>query len=212
MVNKNENSSTIAIINLGIGNLSSVSRMLEKAMGSVVLVDEPDKLYTFTKILLPGVGHFDEGMSSLQRSGFASVIKDLSLDEKTLIIGICLGMQLLCRNSEEGNMPGLGLIDADVKKFTFPPDKKLKIPHMGWNIVHPAKSNPLLPQDSEEQRFYFVHSYKLVPDDPSITIGIADYGGEFCAAFQKDNIYGVQFHPEKSHRFGMALLKRFVEL
>ena len=127
-------------------------------------------------------------------------------------MGICLGMQLLCRNSEEGSAAGLGLIDASVRKLRSETDQSFKVPHMGWNIVRTARPNLILPEGLEEQRFYFVHSYKVVPSDPAVTIGTANYGGEFCVAFQKKNIFGVQFHPEKSHRFGMALMKRFVEL
>jgi glutamine amidotransferase len=127
-------------------------------------------------------------------------------------MGICLGMQLLCKHSEEGDVEGLGLVDATVKKFDFPNQPSLKVPHMGWNTLRTTRENPLLPMDDEERRFYFVHSYKVVPNNPSISIGQCDYGGEFCAAFQQGNVFGVQFHPEKSHRFGMALMQRCVEL
>jgi glutamine amidotransferase len=127
-------------------------------------------------------------------------------------MGICLGMQLLCLESEEGECSGLGLINAVVKKFVFPAGRNLKVPHMGWNVVSSTRENALLPNGTEVQRFYFVHSYKVVAANSEIVIGTANYGGDFCAAFQKDNIFGVQFHPEKSHRFGMALMKRFVEL
>ena len=110
-------------------------------------------------------------------------------------MGICLGMQRLRRGNEERYAAGLGLIDADVKEVLLPIELKLKVPHLGWNIVRPESSNPLIPHTEEEQRFYFVHSYKVVPDDPRIVIGTVDYGGEFCTAFQRDNIFGVQFHP-----------------
>ena len=145
----------------------------------------------------------------MQKTGFAQALVELIREKNVQMMGICLGMQVLCRSSEEGTVSGLGLIDADVRRFQY---NKLKIPHMGWNVVSSERANPLLPPNSEEERFYFVHSYKVVPDDTTITIGSADYGGEFCAAFQRGNVFGVQFHPEKSHRFGMKLMRRFVEL
>ena len=169
-------------------------------------------LEPFTKLILPGVGHFDHGIHAIRNMGINAEFLDDMLSCNGMILGICLGMQLLCRGSEEGSEPGLGLIDADVKKFRFSADDKMKVPHMGWNVVRTGTSNPLIPHTEEGQRFYFVHSYKVVPDDPSVVIGTANYGGEFCAAFQQGNVFGVQFHPEKSHRFGMALMKRFVEL
>ena len=204
--------SIVQIVDVGLGNIASIKRMIDKIGGKAVLVTKPTQLDQQSKIILPGVGHFDTGMIRLRETGFASVLTDPSKIQFLRILGICLGMQLLCRGSEEGELAGLGLIDADVKKFCFPPESKLKIPHMGWNVVSKPFENPLMPASDEEQRFYFVHSYKVIPDDPTITIGIADYGGEFCAAFQKRNFFGVQFHPEKSHRFGMGLLRRFVEL
>jgi len=202
----------IAIIDVGLGNIASIQRMLQKAGAQSILARKPDDLIRTEKVILPGVGHFNEGMKLLHMSGFAPVLERLIRSENIQVMGICLGMQMLCRSSDEGAAPGMGLIDADVRKFQFPESFKLQIPHMGWNIVSSAKVNALLPPCEEEQRFYFVHSYKVVPDDPLISIGTAEYGGEFCAAFQKGNVFGVQFHPEKSHRFGMELMRRFIEL
>lgn len=202
----------IGIINSRFGNMLSIQRMLACVGATGIFVATPKECVETDALILPGVGHFDEGMRALHNIGLVETIKHLAYETKTPILGICLGMQLLCRGSEEGSEPGLGLINADVRKFRFPADEKLKIPHMGWNVVRPGSSNPLISCTEEEQRFYFVHSYKVVPDDPSVVIGTANYGGEFCAAFQQGNVFGVQFHPEKSHRFGMALMKRFVEL
>ena len=148
----------------------------------------------------------------MRNLGFWDALIRYMADEKKHILGICLGMQLLCKYSEEGGCEGLSLVDAKVEKFDFSEEQKLKVPHMGWNTLRTARENPLLPMDEDERRFYFVHSYKVVPNNPDISIGQCDYGGEFCAAFQQGNVLGVQFHPEKSHRFGMALMKRFVEL
>lgn len=202
----------IGILNTGLGNLGSIQRMIEKVGGRAIYVASPADFESVSKIVLPGVGHFDEGMRALERSGLLpSLVKHVDEDGKP-ILGICLGMQLLCRGSEEGGELGLGMVDAEVAKFRFSPDQNLKVPHMGWNVVRSSRPNLLIPSVDEEQRFYFVHSYRVVPSDPDITIGSTTYGGNFCSAFNKDNIYGVQFHPEKSHRFGMALMKRFLDL
>jgi len=201
----------IAIVNIGLGNISSIQKVLQTIGYDAHLVGDASLLDKYRKIILPGVGHFDEGVRRLDANGFLGALS-MAISQDAHILGICLGMQLLCHNSEEGKLPGLGLIDADVKKFRFAPESKLKVPQMGWNVVSTARENPLLPVNTEEQRFYFVHSYKVVPADSAITIGTANYGEEFCAAFQQGNVFGVQFHPEKSHRFGMELMRRFVEL
>lgn len=205
-------SDLIGLINYGVGNLGSIQRMTEKAGGQSVLMSDVSELMHVKKIILPGVGHYSEGVRGLISSGFWEPLLEFANRESNSILGICLGMQLLCKHSEEGDVEGLGLVDANVKKFDFPNQPSLKVPHMGWNTLRTARENPLLPMDEEERRFYFVHSYKVVPNNPDISIGQCDYGGEFCAAFQQGNVFGVQFHPEKSHRFGMALMKHFVEL
>lgn len=202
----------IGIIDSGIGNISSVLKLVNLSGGVATVVNKESDFEELDKLILPGVGNFNAGMSALKAKDFSNLILNHVYAKGLQLLGICLGMQLLCRGSEEGSEPGLGLIDAEVIRFQFPPSLKLKVPHMGWNVVCAATSNPLIPHTEEEQRFYFVHSYKVVPDDPSVVIGTANYGGEFCAAFQQGNVFGVQFHPEKSHRFGMALMNRFCEL
>lgn len=202
----------ILILDCGTGNFSSIARMINLVGGECEIGHDVKKVKSASKIILPGVGHFDNGIKSIHQNGLTETLKCKVKNEKTPILGICLGMQLLCRMSEEGKEVGLEFIEADVVKFKFNSESKLKIPHMGWNVVQPTTYSTLLPLGMEEQRFYFVHSFKVVPDSDNITTGVADYGGKFCAAFQKDNVYGVQFHPEKSHRFGMNLLKRFVEV
>ena len=167
--------------------------------------------YLVSKIVLPGVGHFYTGVESLIEKDFFDEIRILVSGGNLSVLGICLGMQLLCTNSEEGEKSGLGLIDANVKRFYFNKEDKLKVPHMGWNKLKVVRKNSLIPSN-EQQRFYFVHSFYVQPVDKNITIATAKHGFEFCAAFQKGNVLGVQFHPEKSHRFGMALIKRFVEI
>jgi imidazole glycerol-phosphate synthase subunit HisH len=202
----------IGILSYGVGNLGSIKRMLEKAGGKVAFITEPCEMTGVEKLLLPGVGHFAEGVRALKNSGLWGPLVTRAQDSSTPIMGICLGMQLLCQHSEEGDILGLGIVDANVRKFSFSNDSELKVPHMGWNTLRTVRSNPIVPMDEKEQRFYFVHSYKVVPNNSEIAIANCDYGGEFCAAFQHGDVYGVQFHPEKSHRFGMELMKRFVEL
>ena len=202
----------IGIISIGLGNIASIHRMLEKLGEKSLLISSPGQLEEVSKVILPGVGHFNEGMARLSGAGFVDFFADEQRAQNLSVMGICLGMQLLCRNSEEGGTPGLGIVDAEVRKFNHSEDLNLKVPHMGWNVVASTRPNPLLAAGGPEQRFYFVHSYKVVPFDPRIVIGTANYGGDFCAAFQQGTVFGVQFHPEKSHRFGMELIRRFAEL
>ena len=159
---------------------------------------------------MPGVGAFDAGMTQLKQSGLDSFVKKVALADKKPVLGICLGMQLLGRKSEEGKMDGLGLIPFDTVRFQLE-DTELKIPHMGWDIVEFAQTTPLVENLSDQQRYYFVHSYHAKCDAMENVLMTCDYGYKFAAAVCKDNIMGVQFHPEKSHDFGMALLKNFVE-
>ncbi len=200
------------ILDYGLGNIASVIRMIEKVGGAAKSISTPEEICRSNKLILPGVGHFDRGMSQLAKQYLLEPLQERVLKQGTPIMGICLGMQLLCIRSEEGLLPGLGYVDADVSKFKSITDKHLKVPHMGWNNVNVTRSNPLIEARSEEQRFYFVHSYYVEPKSPDLVIMTATHGLEFCAAFQSENIFGVQFHPEKSHRFGMALMKNFLEL
>jgi len=217
MVNTQHSVSTytnaqVGIINAGIGNIKSIERMLLKAGSVPIVINSPGELANVKKVILPGVGHFDAGMKRLKDSGFQDALVSSIKCHQLTVLGICLGMQLLCHQSEEGLLPGLGLVNAVVEKFSVHQSFDMKVPHMGWNIVNSSKSNLLLPQSSQTARFYFVHSFKVIPVWPEIVIGETDYGGMFCSAFQQDNIYGVQFHPEKSHRYGLALMQRFIKL
>ena len=204
--------SKIGILNYGNGNHGSIQRMINKVGGQSSLINGPSELIKYRKIILPGVGNFSESVRLLHKHSLWEPLLKFTQSKEVSLMGICLGMQLLCKHSEEGNVDGLSLVDAKVEKFDFSYHESLKVPHMGWNTIRTIRPNTLLPMDNNERRFYFVHSYKVVPNDPRISIGQCDYGGEFCAAIQQDNILGVQFHPEKSHRFGMALIKNFVEL
>ena len=206
------NTSSVGIVNVGIGNIKSIERMLLKAGALPRIINTPEDLTHVNKVILPGVGHFDAGMKGLTESGFDIALVNSVKSGQLTVLGICLGMQLLCSQSEEGFLRGLGLVEAKVTRFIFDQSSNKKLPHMGWNIVKSPKNNILLPQHSEDSRFYFVHSYKVIPENHDIIIGETDYEGIFCSAFQQGNIFGVQFHPEKSHRFGLELMQRFLEL
>ncbi len=204
--------SLIFVPNYGCGNLASIARMVGKVGGEVVISSNPKDLAGAEKVILAGVGAFDHGMLGLREEGWIDALNEAALIRRVPILGICLGMQLMCKSSEEGLLPGLGWIDASVKRFSMPIVSALKVPHMGWNTVTVTKANPLIATDEDEQRFYFVHSYHVLCNRPTDTFAWARHGYDFSAAFCHENIFGVQFHPEKSHRFGMALMKKFVEL
>lgn len=202
----------IQIPDYGCGNLLSIRRMIEKVGGRAEIVNDPSQLDFSAKLILAGVGAFDHGMSNLRSGGWFDALNEAVLRHKAPVLGICLGMQLLCRSSEEGQLAGLGWIDGDVRRIAIPEGSNLKIPHMGWNTLDVVKRNPLIDQDDQERRFYFVHSYHVVCRDPNDISAVSHHGRTLTAAFSRDNIYGVQFHPEKSHRFGMELIRKFVDL
>ena len=204
----------IAIIDYGLGNLGSVQNILKKiGYRDSVITSDHSTIKEAQKLILPGVGSFDNGMKKLKDLGLTVLLREEIKSKSKPILGICLGMQLMTNSSEEGVLPGLGFFDADTKKFNFTDGQlKLKIPHMGWNEVHFIADSPLLKNMEKENRFYFVHSYYVKCNDPGDVLITCNYGSEFTCGIQKDKIFGVQFHPEKSHRFGMQLMKNFVEL
>lgn len=203
---------SIAICDYGTGNLNSIANMLSRVGGKVAVVSNPSLLQKFDKFILPGVGSFDHGMLNLNSKGWVEALSDSVLHRRLPVLGICLGMQLMCKSSEEGLLSGLGWIDAEVKRLDIAPGSLVKVPHMGWNTVDIKTSSQLFELYPEEQRYYFVHSFHVVCNNAADVLATAHHGYEFVASFRHENIYGVQFHPEKSHRFGMALMKKFVEL
>lgn len=202
----------IVIIDYGLGNLASIANMLKKIGAPAEISNDVSKISQADKLILPGVGHFAKGMENLQQSGLIDTVNREVLEHKKPVLGICLGMQLMTNHSEEGDCKGLGWIDAETTRFRMPENSSLKIPHMGWSDVHFVQQQPLLNGISPEPRYYFVHSYHVTCKDPANVLGTCDYGYTFDCAIVKDNIMGVQFHPEKSHRYGMELLNNFANL
>lgn len=196
----------VTIVNYGLGNLGSVANMLRRLCVTSRISDDPEEIRGARALILPGVGHFDHGMRELARSGLREALDESVLRRATPVLGICLGAQLLARSSEEGSLPGLGWIAADVKRFRFEHGSSLAIPHMGWNEVEPTDPAFFAGHERGETRFYFVHSYHIVCDDPAMVAARARYGIEFTAAVRDRHVWGAQFHPEKSHRHGMNVL------
>lgn len=202
----------ISVLDYGAGNVGSVIRMIERSGGAAQRISSPNEVLAAQKLLIPGVGSFDYGMAKLASRELLPALNTVASEARIPVLGICLGMQLMCRSSEEGDLPGLGWIDAEVRHFSASNISNLRVPHMGWNTLRVVRENPLVSVDGEEKRFYFVHSYKISCNNSADPISLTYYGEDFVSAFQRQNIFGVQFHPEKSHRFGMALMRRFVEL
>jgi glutamine amidotransferase len=198
----------IAIVDYGMGNLGSIANMLRRLDLQWVLTSDPRDLAEADRLILPGVGAFDRGMAALDALQLRSVLDQRVMLEGVPVLGICLGLQLMARNSEEGERDGLGWLAADVVRFRVPDGSPVKVPHMGWNSVVPTQPTPLL-DDGDEARFYFVHSYHLDCDRRELVLADAYHGYRFPAVVGSGNVLGVQFHPEKSHRFGLALLERF---
>ena len=200
----------VIVLDYGVGNTASVINMVKKAGGHAKLSADPDEVLTATHLILPGVGAFDHGMKSLRASGLDEPLLEAA-SRGAQVLGICLGMQMLGLSSDEGDEAGLSLIDARFKRFEFDASSKLRVPHVGWNTVDVSRAGAVIPPSADgEQRFYFVHSYYAICDQERDILAKCHYGHEFAAAYQRDNVVGVQFHPEKSHRFGLALFEQFL--
>lgn len=205
----------IVIVDYGVGNAASIMNMIRKADGNAIISSDIEQINSASAIVLPGVGAFDSGIVKLKQSGLIDVVQSRVLQDKIPFLGICLGMQLIFEKSEEGQMPGLGWLKGEVKKFNFSDvslDKPLKIPHMGWNVIRPVNFETLYMNMEQQARFYFVHSYHVVCEDKSDILAKATYGYDFTCSVNHENIWGVQFHPEKSHRFGVQFFKNFLKI
>jgi glutamine amidotransferase len=202
----------ITVVDYKTGNLGSIQNILKRIGEESVITSDRKEIARASKLILPGVGAFDTGMRNLTELDLLGVLNEKVLIEKIPVLGICLGMQLLSNGSEEGSIPGLGWIDGETKRFKFVNTLEYKIPHMGWNFVKQQKESNLFNSMFPEARFYFVHSFYFKANDPSDILTSTTYEIEVTSAVEKENILGVQFHPEKSHKFGMKLLKNFVDL
>ncbi|MBD2752584.1 imidazole glycerol phosphate synthase subunit HisH [Spirosoma validum] len=205
-------SADIVIVDYGAGNLRSVEKKCHRLHKAVRISSDPAVIAKADKLVLPGVGHFASGVRKLKESGIWDVLNKAVLIDQTPILGICLGMQLMTRYSEEGDVEGFGWFDAEVVRFRVSNKLVYKVPHIGWNTAEPTKSSSLLTDVSNTAMFYFVHSYYVVCHNPEDVLTRTTYEAPFASAIQKGNLYGTQFHPEKSHDLGEQLIRNFVNL
>ena len=203
----------ISIIDYGLGNLKALANIYKRLNINVEFIKTDEQLKSAKKIILPGVGAFDHAMDQLNRSGMREKLDELVLVKKVPVLGICVGMQMLANRSDEGKLKGLSWIDADIIKFDLNLiNQKPQLPHMGWNDVNPIGNNPLFHKLGTNSIFYFLHSYYFSCNNPNNEIAKSEYGLDFTCAVNDNNIFGVQFHPEKSHQYGIQLLKNFANL
>jgi glutamine amidotransferase len=198
----------IKVIDYGLGNVSAILNVYKRLNIQASVATNAQDLQSAEKIILPGVGAFDSAMSRFNHSGMREVAQVLVIEKKIPILGICVGMQILADSSQEGDLEGLGWIPGEVIKFS----SQVRCPHMGWNNIKPRSANPILKDLDEEASFYFLHSYYFKTLNESDIISTSNYNGEFASMIHSKNIYGAQFHPEKSHKYGSLLLKNFAEL
>jgi len=203
----------IAIVDYGWGNIRAIANIYRRLNVAVSIAASANDLRGADKVILPGVGAFDSAMQSLNESGMREPLEEVVVGARKPALGICVGMQMLARRSDEGKLNGLGWIDGEVRRFDvsgFPNETHL--PHMGWNDVRPRDSSDLFRDLAEESRFYFLHSYYFAPASPEYVLAETDYYGQFTSSVRSQQIFGVQFHPEKSHQWGIKLLQNFAEL
>jgi len=199
----------LTIVDTGIANVGSIKYKLYNHGIESKIANSASDLSSASKIILPGVGHFKEGMKRLNENHFTEILRDKVLTQKTPILAICLGMQLLTHRSEEGDCMGLGLVDAETVRFQFDSDK-IKIPHVGWNGISLKQESKILKNINHKHLFYFTHSYYVKCNDKSIILSTTNYGVDFVSSIKKENIYGTQFHPEKSHETGFQIITNFI--
>jgi imidazole glycerol-phosphate synthase subunit HisH len=201
----------LVIIDYNAGNVGSIQNMLKKVGFESIISNDPATIENAHKLILPGVGHFDYCMGQLNASGLIPLLTRKVFEDKTPLLGICVGCQMLSEGSEEGDLAGLGWIKGKTVKFKLTDNPDYTLPHIGWEDVLPKRNSPLLQELYEEPRFYFAHTYHLAPKNTEDIVLSCHYGYDFTAAVERDNIRGVQFHPEKSHKFGMQILGNFMK-
>lgn len=204
--------SKIVIVDYGMGNLNSVKKAIYRMKVKSLVSSDPKDIAGCDKIILPGVGHFGKAMNNIRKLNLLDILNETVLVKRKPILGICLGMQLMANKSEEGDCKGLGWLDAEVVKLNVTNKIRYKIPQMGWNQIHKKKESRLFENIPDFSDFYFMHSYFLKLNDQTDLLNETDYNFRYASAVEKDNIFGVQYHPEKSHDIGAALLKNFIEL
>lgn len=202
----------ITVIDYGVGNIGALLNMFDYLGLEAHATGDAREVAQAERLVLPGIGAFDKAMSTLRSRHLIEPLNDAVLRRQVPVLGVCLGMQLLARRSDEGSEAGLGWIDADVRRIVVPAGSGLKVPHIGWMQTRPTRRSSLFDLDQAPERFYFDHGYHMVCDRPEDVTAVIDYGQELCCSVEKNHIAGVQFHPEKSHRFGMRLLKEFASL
>ena len=203
---------TFAIVDYRMGNLHSVKKKLDRLKTTSFITSNPKDIIKADKIILVGVGHFAKAMKNIKELDLLDALSEVAIIKKKPVLGICLGMQLMAKDSEEGNTEGLGWLDANVRKMQVDDTLKFKIPHTGWNKITQSKKSHLMKGIPESSEFYFVHSYYLRSNETSNILNETEYCFKFTSAIEKDNIFGVQYHPEKSHDVGEVLLKNFISL
>lgn len=205
------NTRVVTIIDYGSGNLLSVAKAFRRLQPDVRVSNKAADVAAADKIVLPGVGSLADGMRQLEASGIAEVLRRRVAEQNTPLLGICLGLQMFTRHSEEGDAPGFGWIDAETLRFRPAEGSGLKVPHMGWNEVHLKRDHPIVRGIPSGACFYFAHSYRVLCNDPDDVLATTDYGGPFASAVQRGHLFGLQFHPEKSHDLGARLIRNFLE-
>jgi glutamine amidotransferase len=200
---------SVTVVAYGLGNLGSVMNMLRRIGADPRLASTPEEIEASDRLLVPGIGAFDAGMTLLRDAGLVEPIRACAASGRP-ILGICLGMQLLLDSSEEGTEPGIGLIPGSSRRFDG--SNGLRVPHVGWNTLTPTRPDPLVAGLTDESRFYFVHSYHVVPVSPADSLTVTEYGAPFTSMVRAGNVMGAQYHPEKSHAFGMHILSNFSNL
>lgn len=202
----------ITVVGYGMGNVGAIQNMLKRSGADANVSADPAVIAAAHGLVLPGVGAFDNAMRRLGDLGLVELLNDAVVRRRVPILGVCLGMQLFARRSAEGELPGFGWIAAECQRIPGSADGRLKVPHMGWNRVDPVRAGHVAPDDPAESRFYFLHSYHVVCERQEDIVATTPYGGPLVAMVERDNVIGVQFHPEKSHRFGFELMGKFAKV